>query len=204
MCFPISRGTGAPGELPRVVSHELAHIALHRYLDPYPIPRWFDEGYARWASGHWDFEAAWQLRLAFALRRAPPLDSLTLAWPHATGDARIAYLLAASAVAFLVEGGGERGLALFLERWRDGGRMEPAFRQTYGMTTDQFEEYWRRAVRTRYGWTFFLSHSLVFWAFLVIMLFLLFWRRRQRDRARLERLRTTEPPDSPAYWEEEE
>ncbi|MBI4545726.1 MAG: hypothetical protein HY703_11060 [Gemmatimonadetes bacterium] len=190
----------AAHELGGVLRHELAHIALHRYLEAARIPRWFDEGYARWAAGEWDFEAAWMLRLAFALNRAPPLDSLELAWPGAEMEARVAYLLAASAVGFLTEQSGERGLRLLLERWRRAGALEPALRRTYGLTLSQFEEDWRKAVRKRYGWPVFLTHSLVFWLFAAVLLLVLYAVRRRRDRTRLAGLRASEPPDSPAYW----
>ncbi len=191
---------GSPLELVRTLRHELAHIALHRYLAPGRPPRWFDEGYARIAAGEWDLEAAWQLRLAFATGRAPHLDSLDLAWPRAAGDARIAYLLATTAVAFLLDRGGENALAIFLERWKETGALEPALRRTYGLTLGQFEEDWREEVRDVYGWTYFLAHSLIFWFFGGLLVFLLYIRRRRRDRERLESLRANEPPDSPAYW----
>ncbi|MBI4408633.1 MAG: hypothetical protein HY561_02920 [Gemmatimonadetes bacterium] len=190
----------APDERAAVLRHELAHLALHRWLAPARVPRWFDEGYARWAAGEWDWEAGWMLRIAFALRRAPPLDSLELGWPTGAPDARVAYLLAASAVAFLVERSGEYGLRRLLERWRAGGALESALRQTYGLTLSQFEEDWRREVRRRYGWLYFLSNSMVFWALTALLLLWLFHRRRLRDRAKLAQLRATEPPDAPAYW----
>ena len=191
---------GAPQELARTLRHELAHIALHRYLAPARIPRWFHEGYARWATGELDWEAGWQIRLAFLLRRAPPLDSLTLDWPAAEADARIAYLLSASTIDYLTQYGGSRGLALFLERWKEEGALEPALWRTYGLTLPQFEEAWRGYVRRRYGWLVFLSHSVVFWAFAAAVLLVLFGIRRRRDRARMALLRATEPPDDPAYW----
>lgn len=190
----------SPRERERVLRHELAHVALHRTLDHRPIPRWFDEGYARWAGGHWDRGAAWELRLAFALRRGPALDSLALGWPAGSLDAGAAYLLSASAVAFLVERSGEYGLQRFLERWSEGGTMEAAFRETYGMTIGQFEGHWRRTVRRRYGWTYFMAHSVVFWFFVGLLLLWLYGRRRRRDAAKLAYLRATELPDSPAYW----
>jgi hypothetical protein len=189
-----------PHELGRILRHELAHVALHRYLAPARIPRWFDEGYARWAAGEWDWEAMWQLRLAFALNRAPPLDSLALDWPDDALNARVAYLLAASTVSFLTERGGERALALFLQRWKEGGTLEPALRRTYGLTIGQFEEDWSAEVRRRYGWALLASHSLVFWLGASVLLLLVYIRRRCRDLQRLERLRASEPPDSPAYW----
>jgi hypothetical protein len=183
-----------------VLRHELAHLALHRYLSPARPPRWFDEGFARWAAGEWDWEAGLQLRLAFAMQRAPPLDSLSLAWPAGAVDARIAYLLATTTVTHLVSRSGQRGLELFLQRWRDGDTMDAAMWRTYGMTLAQFEEHWRTDIRRRYGWTYFLSSTIVFWGFAGVLLLLLFARRRRRDRERMNRLREHEPPDVPAYW----
>ncbi len=85
--------------------------------------QWFDEGYAEWASGGWSAGEGWRLRVAFALGKAPPLDSLTLGWPRDRASAELAYLLSATAVEYLIQESGERGLRLFLERWRDEGKL---------------------------------------------------------------------------------
>lgn len=194
-----------PFRLGRILQHELAHLALHDYLAPARAPRWFDEGYAQWAAGEWGWEGAWQLWAAFTLNRAPPLDSISLDWPAAHADASLAYLLAFSAVSYLIEhGGGEEGLRIFLERWREGGALEPALRQTYGLTVAQFEHDWLRQVRQRYGWGLLLTNSLIFWAPMAGLIVLLTVRRRRRLHERLEALRADEIPDSPAYWLGEE
>ncbi len=190
-----------PYTIYRTLRHELAHVALQRFLGPARVPRWVTEGYAQWAAGEWSADAAWRLRVAFLTRRAPPLDSLTLEWPVAEEDARIAYLLAASAIGYLVQESGERGLAIFLRRWRQDVDFNRAFRSTYGLTLGQFEEHWRAYVKRTYGWPLILTHSLVFWLFVALLLLLVGRRRRRRDRAKLARLRATEPPDDPAYWD---
>jgi hypothetical protein len=195
----------APHRLGTILRHELAHIALHHYLSPRSVPRWFDEGYAQWAAGEWGSEAGWKLRLAFALNRAPPLDSISLAWPVAGADAEIAYLLALTTIAYLVEhGGGEEGLRIFLERWRDGGALEPALRRTYGLTLAQFEHDWLRQVESRYGWALLFTHSFLAWIPLAGLVVILTIRRRRRLKVRLEALRADELPDEPAYWLGEE
>jgi len=190
-----------PTALYRTLRHELAHVALQRYLGQARTPRWFTEGYAQWAAGEWDWDSAWRLRFAFVTGRAPPLDSLTLDWPVAEAEARIAYLLAASALAYLVDRSGERGLRIFLERWRDEVDFDRAFRSTYGLTMGQFEEDWRKYVRNTYGWPVLFTHSVFFWLVAAVLLLVLFAIRRRRDRAKLARLRATEPPDDPAFWE---
>lgn len=192
-----------PHTIYRTLRHELAHVALQRYLGTARIPRWFSEGYAQWASGEWRWDSAWQLRMAFVRSDSPPLDSLTLQWPAGEADARLAYLLSASAVAYLVERSGERGIRILLERWREEVDFDVAFRSVYGLTVSQFEEDWRSYVKRTYGWTVILGHSLFFWLIAAIILIALFLIRRRRDRARLERLKETEIPDDPAYWEVE-
>jgi hypothetical protein len=144
------------------------------------------------------------LRLAFATRSAPPLDSLELAWPRATEDARTAYLLSASIVGYLVRSSGSDGLEIFLQRWHDGQNMEQALAATYGMSVDQLETYWRRDVRRRYGWLAVLTQSAVFMAGASVVLLILFAIRRRRDRRKLAILKASEPPDAPAYWNEAE
>ncbi len=184
--------------------HELAHIRLHRYLAPINIPRWFDEGYATWASGSLDWESAWLLRLAFVRQQAPSLDSLALEWPEGATDARVAYLLSASAVQFLADQSGERGLRVFLENWKSSRSFDNALGTTFGMTTGIFERDWRKAVRARYGWAVILSNTLVLWAMIGVLIVVLYAVRRRRDRGRFARLLETELPDDPAYWMEQE
>ncbi len=188
------------GSEARVVRHEWAHLGLHEHLEGLRVPRWFSEGYAEWASGGWNAAEGWRLRLAMAGGRTPPLDSLALAWPTDRASAEIAYMLSATAVEYLIAASGERGLALFLARWREGRSFEAALRSTFGVTSGQLEGDWNKYVRRRYGWLLVLSQSLVFWAFLGIALAFMVAVRRRRGRLRMARLRATELPDDPAFW----
>ena len=185
----------------RVLQHEWAHLALGQYLSGLRIPRWFNEGYAEWASGGWNPTQGWRLRVAMALGQAPPLDSLTLDWPRDRSSAELAYLLSATAVEYLVSESGERGLRIFLESWRQEGSFSRALQRIYGVTPGQFEEDWKKYVRRRYGWLFVLSHSSVFWLTLALALLVLFRIRKGRQREGMARLRAGDPPDEPAYWE---
>jgi hypothetical protein len=192
------------GEGRRTLRHEWAHLGLHEYLGELRVPRWFDEGYAQWASGGFDATEAWRLRVLLAREGSSAMDSLELRWPAGREEARTAYLLAASAVSYLLQGSGDRGLALFLDRWRVQRSFDRALRATFGVTPGQLEEDWARHVRRRYGWLFVLSHSAVFWAMLALVLLLMVTVRRSRNREKLARLRAVELPDEPAFWMEPE
>lgn len=176
------------GEWRTVLRHEFAHVVLRRYLSA-RVPRWFDEGYAQLAAGSWDADAAWQLRFAFLLGRAPTLDSLSLELPDDARSARVAYLLAYTAVRHLYDMGGARGFSILLERWRTLGDLDAALRRTYGMTLAEFERLWRGSVRSRYGWLLVISQVAVLWAVIALLLLgLAAWVRWRRRRQRTELL----------------
>ncbi|TVP47319.1 MAG: hypothetical protein EA350_05600 [Gemmatimonadales bacterium] len=185
----------------RTLRHEWAHLGLHSHLEGLRIPRWFDEGYAQWASGGWDATSGWRLRVALARGSAPPLQELTLAWPRDRQSAELAYLLSASAVTYLVEESGIRGMEVFLDRWQESRSFDRAFRETFGMSPSQFESRWIQHVRRRYGWMIFLSQTAFVWGILGVVLLVLFGIRRRRDRERLERLRRNEASgETPPTW----
>lgn len=185
-----------------LLRHEWAHLAIYRGSGGRRAPRWFTEGYAEW-SGGWDRGRAWRLRVLLAAGRAPRLDSLTLDWPASRAPAESAYLLAASVVEYLVTASGERGLEALFGRWRDSGSFELALRRTYGLTSGQLEEDWRRWARDRYGWLFVLTHSSLAWGLLALVVGATALVRRRHNRERMARLRARELPEAPAYWQPE-
>jgi hypothetical protein len=195
----VSERTGTH-TLPVIMRHELAHIALQRHVGDGLIPRWFNEGYATWSAGQFDTDAGWMLRLAFLTNRAPPLDSLTLDWPLLEADARLAYLLSASAVQYLYSLGTADTFDRFMQQWAATGSFEQALRTVYVVSSPQFERLWRTHVRRSYGWLQLLAQSVFIWLIVTLLVLVLFVIRRRRDRRKLRLLRETELPDEPAYW----
>ena len=189
-------------EVPQILRHELAHIALHRYVDSALLPRWFNEGYAMWSAGQFNADAGWKLRLGFVTRRAPPLDSLSLDWPLIAADAELAYLLSASAVRYLHSLGTPAMFQQLLQTWHEGNSFENALRKVFVLSSPQFERQWRRHVRREYGWTQVIAQTAFIWIVLTLAVMVLFAIRRRRDRKKLALLRATEPPDEPAFWVE--
>lgn len=187
-------------ELPQILRHELAHVALQRHLGGALVPRWFTEGFATWTAGELDGSAGWQLRVALATDRAPPLDSLTLVWPLLAVDARLAYLLSASAVQYLYSLGAPATFERFLEQWSQSGDFEASLRTVYVISSPQFERLWKAHVKRRYGWMQVIAQTAFIWVIATLLVLALFVIRRRRDRTRMEQLRASEPPDSPAYW----
>ena len=197
-----STNRGGPLDYGIVLRHELAHLALQRALAPARLPRWFNEGYATWAAGQLNWENAWMLRAAFLTGRAPPLDSLDVEWIGGAGEARIAYLLAASFIEFLVAESGQEGLRVLFEKWRATASFDRALAETYGADLGQLESQWRKFVKQRYGWAVFLTQGFIFFAIVGGLVIILVVVRRRRDRKKLAALKAEEPPDNPAFWQE--
>lgn len=174
-----------PFDAAATLRHEIAHLVVAERL-PEPIPRWFTEGYAEVASGSWDVEGGWTLRVAFLLGRAPPLDSLALRWPRSAGRARLAYLLSATMVDHLRRRTGEEGFALLLQNWRREGTLDQAVRVTWGMTMGQLEDEWRKDVKRRYGWLSVGANVGLIWFAAMLLGFIALIPRRRRNRARME------------------
>ncbi len=187
--FPATRTIVVKPEpdFPRVLYHELAHLALHAVV--LRVPRWFDEGYAARAAGEWDRLEA--LRLNWALLRGvvPSLREVdrALRGPRA-GEAEASYALATSAVLLLERLGEERGLEPLIDQLRKTADFDLALRSTYQITLGQFEELWRKDLRKRYGWLLFFTSFTVFWLFVGLLLVALWSRRRLRNEARREAL----------------
>ncbi len=170
------------GRLVTVLRHEVAHVAVRRYLGP-SAPRWFHEGYAQLAAGSWQADQAWKLRFAILMGRLPSLESLSLDFGRRRLDAEHAYLLSYTAVEYLYRLGGDQGFARLLARWRESGQLDRALRETYGITLAQYERLWRRDVANRFGWLLVLGQTAVFWSILtILLLFLGYWKKRRNRR----------------------
>ena len=191
---------GSRVEEVRLLRHEWAHLALAHEMGRLRIPRWFNEGYAEWAAGGWLDGGGLNLSVALAFGGAPPLDSISFAWPRERVPAEVAYLLSASVVHYLVESSGTDGLEAFLAAWKESGSFADGMRDVYGAAPEQLEVAWRKWVKRRYGWLMLLSHSVVFWLVLAGALAAMFFVRRRHRREQMARLRAGELPDTPAFW----
>jgi len=175
------------GDFPRVLRHELAHLALHSVV--IRVPRWFDEGYAARAAGEWDRLEALRLNWALLRGAVPSLAEVDRRLQgHWAGEAEASYALATSAVLLLERLGRARGLEPLLTQLSKTADFDLALRSTYQMTLGQFEELWARDLRKRYGWLLFFTSFTVFWLFVTLLLLALWSRRRSRDRGRREAL----------------
>jgi hypothetical protein len=169
-------------ELPRILRHELAHLALHQSVRV-AVPRWFDEGYASWAAGEWDRLGLLDLNLAVARGAVPDLVGLDNALQGPQGTAEAAYGLATSAVIELARRNPTGTLEPLMERLIQGEPFEHAVLATTGLTVDRFDEAWHQSLRRRYGLGTWLLAGGGWLLVATIVLGLVHFRRRA-DRER--------------------
>ena len=174
-----------------VLRHELAHLALHEFMDSL-APRWFDEGYASLAAGEWTRSSALETSVGLAWRTLPTTENMDAGFVRGATQAEWSYALAQLIVQELQNLDQKNGLTNFFADWKRTGSYEKAVRSAYGMTSAGFDDYWQKQVRRRYGaLAFFTNISLAF-GFIGILMGPLFWARRRRDKRRLEVMRAAD------------
>jgi len=183
------RDQGAASGDPRVtLRHELAHLIVYEKLGP-GVPRWFDEGYASFAAGEWGREELFATSVGLVWRGLPTLAGLDSGFYSGAERAQRSYALAHRAVAELAGLDRERGLALLFGHWEREGTFERALRRAHGMSSEEFERYWRGRIRQQYGALALAADFTVLTLFLVVLLGPMWWQRRKRQLRRLERMR---------------
>jgi hypothetical protein len=162
-----------------VFRHELAHLALRDAVGGHAIPRWFNEGFAVFASGEGSFPRMQTLWTATVADRLLPLDQLARGFPADSATASVAYAQAADVVRYLMRKQDEHRFVSFIGRLRRGQTFDSAMADAYGMDRATLEYEWRQDVAKRYTFWPFLFSGTVVWVG-IVGLFVWGWRRRKR------------------------
>lgn len=174
-------------DLVTVFRHELAHVALTDAVGKYPIPRWFNEGFAVMASGETSFERMWVLSSATISDRLLPLSQVERSFPNDENKASVAYAEASDVVRFLVRREDRHRFRSLVRELGSGRSLDTAAREAYGVDLVTLEHEWREEVAKRYTFWPVLFSGTAVWAG-VLGLFVWGWRkRRARSQATLAR-----------------
>ena len=174
-----------------VLRHELAHLALHEAMGPYP-PRWFDEGYASVAAREFTREQVFETTFGLVWRTLPSLEALERGFVGGGMEASWSYAMAHRVVSELAQLGGPVGFANFFRYWKATGSFEKGLRSAYGMTGEAFEKHWQAQTRRRYGALSVVTNISAAVGLFGLILVPLFIQKRQRDRRRLEAMRAAD------------
>ena len=171
-------------DLLEIFKHELAHVALHDAVAGAPVPRWFNEGFAVFASGEGSVKRLQTLWSATLADDFQSLRDLERGFPANAVDASVAYAQAADVVRFLLRQQDRERFASMIGRMRNrpgtpGQSFEVALRDAYGTDLSNLEYEWREDVAKRYTFWPVLFSGTVVWGGM-IGLFVFAWRRRRK------------------------
>ena len=172
--------------------HELAHIGLSQAVNDQAIPRWFNEGFAVFASGESSIprlQTLWTATLAGTLM---PLERLERSFPEDAISASIAYAEAADVVRYLARKADHHRFDGLIERIGQGSGFEAALSGAYGLDRFGLEYEWREDVARRYTFWPIIFSTTVVWGGIVGLFFWGYRRKKVRDRLTLDRWKREE------------
>lgn len=178
---------GQEQDLGEVFRHELAHVALHDALNGQTVPRWFNEGFAVFASGESSFTRMKTLSMATVGGSLIPLRDLERSFPDDETKAQVAYAEAVDVLRFLVRREDAHRFRTLITELREGKAFEQAVLDAYAVDLATLELEWRDDASRRYTFLPILLSGTFFW---VIALGLAVWawrRRKRRDKLTLQR-----------------
>ncbi len=174
-------------DLGEIFSHELAHVALYDAVRGHSVPRWFNEGFAVFASGESSFVRLHTLWTATLANNLIPLKKLDRTFPENEVDASVAYAESADVVRYLLRQQDHHRFVAMIERVRGGEGFQHALESAYDTDIASLEYDWRQDVAKRYTfWPVFFSGGAI-WLGVVGLVIWSWKRRRKRDKATLER-----------------
>lgn len=198
--------TWQPPDLKVVLVHELSHIALHRAVDGYDVPRWFSEGVAIHQSEVRLLPRMQSLLRAAAQRSMLRLSELSARFPNRPHDVNVAYAQSADIVGFLRRTpNDERRFHRLIQAIRRGDTFDAALSNAYGWTSIGLEREWRESLRTRYRIVPALLGGTTIWVLAAILVVIAYRRRRRYHHIKLQQMGyreelealTTRPPPPP-------
>ena len=143
------------------------------------------------------------LSAAALFDRTLPLESLSMSFPAAEAEARLAYAQSASFLAFLDANSG-RGRFTILMRELRGHCFEDAFRVAYRTSIGAAEGQWLRWVNRRFAWVPAVTSDTAFWLLITLLFLVAIAVRRRRSRLMRERWEQEEAELATAAEEDEE
>lgn len=172
-------------DLPEVLKHELAHLALAGALADHEVPLWFNEGVAIHESGELYLKRWSTLWNASLSRRLIPLSELDRAFPTDRVEVSVAYAEAADVVRFLMRDADRARFGSLVQRVRSGVAFDRALEDAYGTDARTLEYEWREEVGHRFGLIPALTGGGVLWVLIAVLSVAAWVRRGQRAKARL-------------------
>lgn len=185
----------------QVFHHELCHVILGRALWGTKIPRWLDEGFAKYQAHEWSTSDTFHMTIVYLMGSLIPLEELMYRWPRDEGRARIAYLQSKTFVAYLDRRGYLPRIIAYMQQ---GKSADSAVTLASGRPLDVLEKQWKQYLRKAHTWLFLFFRREFIWTFMALLFLFVYWRVRRRSRLKLRKMELEEElerlgQDGPTY-----
>ncbi len=173
-------------DLDEVLRHELAHLALADATGG-DVPRWFNEGFAVYASGESRFarlQALWDATLSETLL---PLSEIDRSFPADSSKVTIAYAESADFVRFLLREPDRLRFEGLIKRVRNGEPFYEALSEAYGVSLKRLEYEWHEEIASRYTVLPLITGGSLFWVLAIGGLAYAFVKRRRHAKETIAR-----------------
>ncbi len=184
-----------------LVIHELCHVLLHTAVQPYPVPRWFDEGFALYHSGELGLDDNILLARSLAGRQIIPLDEIDTVLSFRKLRAALAYRESLAAIEFINDEFGHEAVIRMVLAFSQGMSTDEAIQYVTGLSQYAFENQWVSTMRSRYLWFALLDTRFVFSVTFIILLSMAWMIKKRNARLQHEQWEQ-EPDDDPSKIEE--
>lgn len=177
-----------PFSLGPTLTHELAHLILHRHIRDPSLPRWLDEGVAQWVSGTAEIAlmegSGPRLKRAVLSGQWVPFRYLADRFPPDDPALSLAYEQSRSIVEYIVHRYGTDGLFGILGGLKAGKTIDSAVEEALSISFPSLEADWRDRLKRRVTWFSYLSDRLPILLFfaaamLTVAGFIRLWIRRR-------------------------
>lgn len=192
-------------DIPHLLSHEFAHVALYDALGGKRTPKWFDEGLAFHISGELNLYQRSALTRASFLGGFIPLSELEHSFPATKSKARIAYATSANMVSYLTKRYGRDGIRTIIRNFsEDQTDFDEAVYKVTGLTILELEQDWLKTVKIWYKWIPVLTGGFTIWFLASLILIVAYIRKRKRGRNTLRKWEILEEMEDLYYMDDDD
>jgi hypothetical protein len=183
---------GTATDLEIVLDHELVHVLLGRAFGDRAVPRWLQEGMARFLAGEYGPETTDELARGILGKGLIALDELASGFPRDPIRAQLAYAQSADLVAWIHGEFGPQVLPEIVQRMASGTPFGAAMYGATGRTVTELDRAWRSRLQSSPLWLRPLTSEGTWWALGGIILTVGWWSVQRRNRRKLARWRRDE------------
>lgn len=185
---------------PQILVHEVVHILVFDHLKGAGIPTWLNEGLAEYFSeGNLSLQKKIILSDAIVRNQTIDLMAMDTLFRFGTVKARLAYIEAQSAVAFMVQKYGMPRLKQFLDYLAQRKTLNEAFKLTYHFDFLDFEIQWNEYIYKHYRYLVLLKFEEWIFAFIALLFLVAVLAVYLRNKKKLKKMEDED--DSSDFFE---